>query len=376
MANTGERTMPVLVPDKNSASGYSIKHLSIEVDAELAKVLDAAALPGTNAPAQQPPMGDDNLIDRLTYHSGWNSRDVPGVELGPTANLIWDAIDEIRRLRAASLPGSDAVARERGGIYIASKTKHAHRWLSMRDQGEPIISTWIDDARIGKITDFDDFWRRTIREISSCKVFIIYRRPDEILMDALVEFGIAVASETPIFAVGFEGQFSIAGFCQVTHFPTIDSAFEATTRSRPTPEPVGPAQVQGESQSSAAGYMTPEQIANAKSVIRSDPSETNPQLVAWRWKDRNAEEWNLSDVRPVNGLRTLIIEPLYASPPPRQALSREDMDDLYRSEIERIIDSWTAAASARKFATSWHYGELWSAIRDAILSAQSQGGAS
>jgi hypothetical protein len=40
-----------------------------------------------------------DLIERLTYFSGWASRDVPGVELSRTSLLIWDAIDEIERLR-------------------------------------------------------------------------------------------------------------------------------------------------------------------------------------------------------------------------------------------------------------------------------------
>jgi hypothetical protein len=37
-----KRTVPVLVPDKNSASGHRVEHLSIEVDSELARLLDAA----------------------------------------------------------------------------------------------------------------------------------------------------------------------------------------------------------------------------------------------------------------------------------------------------------------------------------------------
>ena len=45
-------------------------------------------------------VSDDNLLDRLTYFSGWKCREVPGVELSKTSLLIWDAIDEIRRLRA------------------------------------------------------------------------------------------------------------------------------------------------------------------------------------------------------------------------------------------------------------------------------------
>lgn len=42
--------MPVLVPDRNSASGYSIQYLSIEVDADLARALDGCATPPKPTP--------------------------------------------------------------------------------------------------------------------------------------------------------------------------------------------------------------------------------------------------------------------------------------------------------------------------------------
>lgn len=42
--------MPVLVPNRNSASGYSIQYLSIEVDADLARALDGCAAPPKPAP--------------------------------------------------------------------------------------------------------------------------------------------------------------------------------------------------------------------------------------------------------------------------------------------------------------------------------------
>lgn len=45
-----KRTIPHLVIDKNSASGFRVEHLSIEVDAELARQLDACA--AVDAPAQ------------------------------------------------------------------------------------------------------------------------------------------------------------------------------------------------------------------------------------------------------------------------------------------------------------------------------------
>jgi hypothetical protein len=47
---------------------------------------------------------------------------------------------------------------DRRGIYIASKTKHAARWLEYRAQGEPIISTWIDEAGEGASADLHDLW--------------------------------------------------------------------------------------------------------------------------------------------------------------------------------------------------------------------------
>src|SRR5690349_17769459 len=41
------RTLPVMVPDKISASGYRVEHLSTEIDPDLAKVLDACAIPSS-----------------------------------------------------------------------------------------------------------------------------------------------------------------------------------------------------------------------------------------------------------------------------------------------------------------------------------------
>jgi hypothetical protein len=48
VTSTSCRTLSVMVPDKNSASGYRVGNLSIEVDADLAKALDGSALPATD----------------------------------------------------------------------------------------------------------------------------------------------------------------------------------------------------------------------------------------------------------------------------------------------------------------------------------------
>src|SRR5438093_12904578 len=35
-------------------------------------------------------------------------------------------------------------------IFVASRTRHAAKWRSLRDAGWPIISTWIDEAGPGQ----------------------------------------------------------------------------------------------------------------------------------------------------------------------------------------------------------------------------------
>jgi hypothetical protein len=113
------------------------------------------------------------------------------------------------------------------GIYIASKTKHAKRWRFLRDKvGEPIISTWIDEAGPGESVDMDDLWRRCIAESSSCELLIVYREPGEVLKGAWVEVGAALAVGTPVFAVGLD-DFTIAKHKRLTHFSDMTSAIAA-----------------------------------------------------------------------------------------------------------------------------------------------------
>lgn len=119
------------------------------------------------------------------------------------------------------------------GIYIASKTKHADRWRFLRDQiGEPIISTWIDEAGPGESRDLSDLWRRCINEASTADVLIIYREAGEELKGAWVELGAALASAVKVFAVGIE-EFTVARDSRIRHFPSMKQAIAATRR---TPE--------------------------------------------------------------------------------------------------------------------------------------------
>ena len=113
---------------------------------------------------------------------------------------------------------------ERRGIYIASKTKHADRWRFMRDKvGEPIISTWIDEAGEGESADLHDLWDRCITEASNCALLIVYREKDDVLKGAWVELGCALTNNVPVFAVGLE-EYTIAKYRGIRHFQTMKEA--------------------------------------------------------------------------------------------------------------------------------------------------------
>lgn len=116
---------------------------------------------------------------------------------------------------------------ERAGIYIASKTKHARRWRYLRDEMcEPIISTWIDEAGEGETSDFNDLWKRCLKEATTCEVLVVYKEPEDVLKGAWVEVGAALSFGIPVYAIGLEG-FTIAKYEAITHFSDIKSAFAA-----------------------------------------------------------------------------------------------------------------------------------------------------
>ena len=118
----------------------------------------------------------------------------------------------------------------RRGIYIASKTAHAERWRFLRDKvGDPIISTWIDEAGAGESADLNDLWTRCIAEATSCELLIVYREPGEVLKGAWVEVGAALAVDTPVYAVGLE-EFTISKHKKITHFPDMKEAIAASRK--------------------------------------------------------------------------------------------------------------------------------------------------
>jgi hypothetical protein len=158
---------------------------------------------------------------------------------------------EVRDLLAKKMAARTALAgvtAPRHGIYIASKTKHADRWRFLRDKvGEPIISTWIDEAGEGESTDLNDLWRRCLSEAANCALLLLYREPDDVLKGGWIELGAALANGVPVFAVGIE-EYTVAKHKGIRHFPDMKSAIaEARTllKLAPSAGVTAPSEVEG-----------------------------------------------------------------------------------------------------------------------------------
>jgi hypothetical protein len=117
-------------------------------------------------------------------------------------------------------------------IYTASKTVHAQKWRAMREDGWPIISTWIDEAGPGESASLSDLWYRCIGEAAGADVVLLYREPDEVLKGAFIETGAALACGVPVHAIGC-AEFSFVNHQLVHRHDTLASALDALAQFSP-----------------------------------------------------------------------------------------------------------------------------------------------
>lgn len=87
-------------------------------------------------------------------------------------------------------------------VYIASKVKHAARWLRLRKQGYAINSTWIDEAGEDQNKDYTELAVRCLKEIQNADVLLLFCQRGEVLKGALIEAGAALALGKEVFCVG------------------------------------------------------------------------------------------------------------------------------------------------------------------------------
>lgn len=117
-----------------------------------------------------------------------------------------------------------------GGIYTASRTRHAAKWQDARRSGIRIISTWIDEAGEGESVSMVDLWRRCVDEARTATTLVIYREDEEALKGALIEAGAVLGAGKPVFAVGFNNSgdmktFSFLYYPMVIRCESLETAF-------------------------------------------------------------------------------------------------------------------------------------------------------
>ena len=163
-------------------------------------------------------MKEKMAASRAKGRSGWEDRDacsdalLAGMLVGHLPKGNRGNFEDVANLammlhqRGADPAVLAAAAGPRGqGIYIASRAEHGAEWRALREEGSPIISTWIDECGAGETSDWPHLWDRCVREASSCAALVIVRKPDETLKGALVEAGAALSHGVPVYAVGLEG---------------------------------------------------------------------------------------------------------------------------------------------------------------------------
>lgn len=128
-------------------------------------------------------------------------------------------------------------------IYIASKTKHAQKWINLRNKGVNIISTWIDEAAPGSSKDMSDLCRRCIKESVDCTAMIVYAEEGDVLRGAFIEMGVAFGEGMkPIFLVGpvlAEGS-AFTFSSQVMYAQTVEEAINKINQIYEHPQPPRP----------------------------------------------------------------------------------------------------------------------------------------
>jgi hypothetical protein len=99
--------------------------------------------------------------------------------------------------------GEESEDEYKPSIYIASKTRHANKWIALREKGINIISTWIYEAGEGQTKDMNDLCFRCINESLTCDAMIVYIEDGDVLKGAFIEMGVALSVKLkPIYLVG------------------------------------------------------------------------------------------------------------------------------------------------------------------------------
>ena len=124
-------------------------------------------------------------------------------------------------------------------IYIASKVYHSQKWRALREQGVPIIASWID---YDESDVFDEegkrkLWDACATEPAEADITIVYASPGDVLKGALIECGVALGAGRHVIQVGTcqslqAGDRSDASFSKHARWLTAASMEEALALAR------------------------------------------------------------------------------------------------------------------------------------------------
>lgn len=106
-------------------------------------------------------------------------------------------------------------------FYPASRASIPERpemWRKMREQGWPLVATWIDVAGPGMINDWGSFWRTCVREARDADAVLLYVHYTDLPMKgALVEVGAALGNFKEVYVI-------IDGFPDEMEFSDVHAA--------------------------------------------------------------------------------------------------------------------------------------------------------
>jgi hypothetical protein len=116
-------------------------------------------------------------------------------------------------------------------VYCASKSKHWPFWQALREAGLDICASWIDATfnHTGEALDADgwrEHWERCTTEAASADVTLLFKRPDEHHMGALVEAGCCLGAGKELWVV-CDDSLSFLHHPRVRRFDTLRDAVVA-----------------------------------------------------------------------------------------------------------------------------------------------------
>lgn len=90
-------------------------------------------------------------------------------------------------------------------VYVASRASVPERgqmWRALRAEGAAIVSTWIDEDGEGQTECLGELWSRIESEIALADRVVLYAEAGDFpLKGALVEVGMAIGMQKPVFVV-------------------------------------------------------------------------------------------------------------------------------------------------------------------------------